>query len=404
MIAEALKGIGKHMSRVRYQKGWVEETGKRIKKWKGHFHVYEHGADGKQIRRHRSVTLGPKAGMRKGEAQQALQRIIEENTPGANAPARPDDSVSFGWFFRNRYLPLKTNWKRSTREAVLYIMERHVLRRFGETSLRDLSRFDLQTHLNEMATRFSESVVHKERTWVKAVLDEALEQGYLSKNPARKLIRPITRTPCKRFLTPEEYQNLMTQLQGRDRLILSLLVVGALRPGELFALRWRSLGNDATLRIEEAVYRGKLGTPKTRTSAGVVVLPEPLVRDLENWYELSVRPPEDNFIFPSSSGTVIDPHNYLQRVLKPAARRAGIEGLTFQALRRTFSTQFHRVGTVKEQQAQMRHARANLTLDVYTQVVPEGLRTSLEAYHRKMSGDLNTLALDHQWGQAPLLN
>jgi integrase len=43
--------------------------------------------------------------------------------------------------------------------------------------------------------------------------------------------------------------------------------------------------------------------------------------------------------------------NYLKRdVLRPAATKAGIEGLTFQALRRTFATHFHGIGTVKDQQ------------------------------------------------------
>ena len=36
----------------------------------------------------------------------------------------------------------------------------------------------------------------------------------------------------------------------------------------------------------------------------------------------------------------IDRHNYLIRTLKPAAERAGIEGVNFQSLRRTSGTLF----------------------------------------------------------------
>jgi integrase len=72
-------------------------------------------------------------------------------------------------------------------------------------------------------------------------------------------------------------------------------------------------------------------------------------------------------------------------VLKPAAKKAGIKGLTFQALRRTFATHFHRIGTVKDQQSQMRHADAQTTMNVYTQAVSESLEAALEEFDRKMS-------------------
>jgi integrase len=64
---------------------------------------------------------------------------------------------------------------------------------------------------------------------------------------------------------------MLSVLRGRDRLIFRLFVLCAFRLGELFALRWRSFLSYA-LRIEEAVYRGKLGKPKTKGSAGLVTL------------------------------------------------------------------------------------------------------------------------------------
>jgi integrase len=141
-----------------------------------------------------------------------------------------------------------------------------------------------------------------------------------------------------------------------DRLIFRLFVFCAFRPGELFALRWRSFLSYA-LRIEEAIYHGKLGRPKTKGSAGLVTLPQSLAEELKAWYEESGQPAADEFIFPSKRGTPLDAHNYLRRdVLRPAAEKVGIKGLTFQALRRTFATHFHRVDTVKDQQAQMRHS------------------------------------------------
>ncbi len=371
------------MPKARHQKGRVEEVGKRIRQWRGHYFVYVQREGGTEVRKHKTVILGQKSKMKKFEAEQKLREIItrEVGTGGA----RPDDSVSFDWFWSNRYLPMKT-WRRSTRDAVLYVMKHHVLPRFGAVRLCDLRKFDLQTHINKLAESYSKSVVDKARTWIRAVLEEAVEQEFLQKNPARNLVMPPTRATCKRFLTMEEYRKMLETLAGRDRLIFRLFVLCAFRPGELFALRWRSFRGDS-IRIEEAVYRGRLGPPKTKGSVALVTIPSSLAKDLKAWYKKSGNPAPDAFVFPSERNKPLDAHNYLQRdVLKPAAEKVGIKGLTFQCLRRTFATHFHRVGTVKDQQAQMRHTNAQTTMNIYTQSVSDSLRTAMEEFDQKMSG------------------
>jgi integrase len=50
-------------------------------------------------------------------------------------------------------------------------------------------------------------------------------------------------------------------------------------------------------------------------------------------------------------------------VPRPATESGGIKGVTFQSLPRALATHFHRVGTVKDQQAQMRHADAQTTMN-----------------------------------------
>jgi hypothetical protein len=65
-------------------------------------------------------------------------------------------------------------------------MDSHILPKFGETDLRDLTRFELHSHLNQLAKKYSESVVRKARTWLKAAIEEATDQDFLLKNPAKK--------------------------------------------------------------------------------------------------------------------------------------------------------------------------------------------------------------------------
>jgi integrase len=375
------------MPRERHQEGWVEEVGKKTRKWRGHYFIYVRSAD-REVRKHRIVTLGLKSELRKWEAENKLKVVIARETGGQRS-AKPDPTVSLKWFWESRFLPLKVGWRDSTRSAVLFTMERHVLPVFGDVEISNLRRFDIQSHLNKLAEKYSRSLVDKVRTWMRAVLEEAVEQDFITKNPARKLTMPPTRETCKRFLTKAEYHKLAAALEGRDQLIFRLFVLCAFRPGELFALRWRCF-NGSSLKIDEVVYRGKLGKPKTKGSAAEVAVPKSLARDLQKWYEASGKPESDALIFPSAANTPIDAHNYLRRdVLQPAAEALGIRVVTFQSLRRTFATHFHRVGTVKDQQAQMRHTNAQTTLNIYTQSISDSLRNAMEEFDREMSRATN---------------
>ena len=49
--------IGSNLGRSRWQRGWVEETGRKAKKWKGHYYIYVLQLDGTEKRGHRSVIL-----------------------------------------------------------------------------------------------------------------------------------------------------------------------------------------------------------------------------------------------------------------------------------------------------------------------------------------------------------
>jgi integrase len=141
----------------------------------------------------------------------------------------------------------------------------------------------------------------------------------------------------------------------RDRLLLLLDMTGALRPGELFVLRWRSFNNRNTLSITETVYRRVIRPfGKTKKSLGKVHLPDGLARELLLWKAESPNPSPDAFLFPNADGGFLDVGNYRYRVLKPLAELLGIPKLTFQVLRRTMATQAQNMGSVKDIQAHLR--------------------------------------------------
>jgi integrase len=284
---------------------------------------------------------------------------------------------------RRRGLPLPTwirrQWKVTSRPKTKRFIENYLLRRFGDTLLGDLDKFTLQTYLNEMAPRYSKSVLSKIRVYFNSMLDEAVELEMLPKNPAGKLAVPKSgKRRATKHLTPEEIPQILFHLSDRDRLIVRMFLVLGLRPGEMFALRWNDKQGDS-LRIDSSITDGREVETKTEGSDSFVWLPASIDAALEFWRGTATNATTDNFIFPSSRGTAINTNNFLFRVLKEAGRNTGIDGVTHRMLRRTCSTYMSQITSVKDVQAHLRHTNAKTTLEHYIKSVPESVRVAVES-------------------------
>ena len=83
-------------------------------------------------------------------------------------------------------------------------------------------------------------------------------------------------------LSWDQLRSVLAELSLKDRLILELDMTDALRPSELFGLRWRDFNYDECLvGLHETVYRGKLRNwGKTRKALRPVHIPKELADDL----------------------------------------------------------------------------------------------------------------------------
>ena len=106
-----------------------------------------------------------------------------------------------------------------------------------------------------------------------AVLRTAVKWGHLTDNPARGVDLPTLKTVKPKWaLTIDQAVALLQTLPPLARTLCGLALLTGVRRGELFALRWQALDLDAgVLAVQEAVYEGKFGTPKT--AAGLRSLP-----------------------------------------------------------------------------------------------------------------------------------
>jgi integrase len=260
-------------------------------------------------------------------------------------------------------------------------IEIDLIGKFGLEPIESIDKFALQTHLNDLAGRYSQDRVKQARSYLKSIFDEAIEQEFLVKDPTRKLKSPKNLRPKdKQILTWDQLRAVLAKASRRDRILLMLDMTDALRPSELFAIRWRTFDDENTLDLTETVYRGEIRPyGKTPKSLGKMHLPDDLAAELRLWKldcqkvsAKSVLP--DAFMFPNADGGFMDATNYRNRVLQPLADSLGIPKLNFQVIRRTIATRAQGLGSVKDIQSHLRHSRADTTANEYMQELPESVQ------------------------------
>lgn len=304
------------------QSGTLQIVGKTRKSWKGHYWVYETQPEGTEIRRHKAVVLGFKSEMSKQDAKDALRQIIIRQAD-LKKP-EPTQLMTFGQFWRERFLPMyEQSWKLSSRDTQIDNIERYCVKLIDHRPLNEIQKFKLQMILNRLAQQFSESVVNKFMIWSRAILEEAVDQDFIAKNPARKLAKPETKPVNKRFLTLQEIPILLSRMPFREKLILRITLVLGLRPGELFALRWDDVMGYA-LRLDEETIDGRLFTKlKTEGSKGFVAFPASLRVGLAEWRAVFKQTSDRQFIFHNANGGVFRLDNNRARTQTGAGESRG---------------------------------------------------------------------------------
>jgi integrase len=371
-----------------HQRGWVTPRGKQ---WYGYFRkvVNDPVANEEKVNRV-TVILGQRSQMSKGEAREALQREITKQMGQAGSANRilNDGSVTFAWFVRNRFIPLKeAAWKEETAKTKTYLIQRDLIDVLGEIPLVNFDKFSLQLHLNKLAATKSKDRVLQMRAYLRDIFAEAVDQDFLVKDPARKVKVPAQlRDTDTTTLTWDQLRMALNELSPRDRLLLELDMTNALRPSELFALKWKSFDSkESTMSVTETVYKGKIRSwGKTRKSLAVIHIPSGLSADLVEWRTQCPDPSPDAFIFSNQDGGFLDTDNYRKRVLHRLAKDLKLPKLTFQVIRRTIATLAQKKGTVKDVQGVLRHSRTATTTDVYMQEIPESVQATVNSINREL--------------------
>jgi integrase len=348
------------MRRKRYQAGSVRprKHGKN-KVWVAQW--WEEG-------RRKSKVLGRCAEMGKGEAESLMAVILKPMNEGAGQTQKP--VFTFGVYLEEVFLPLcHRKWKESTRMTTEPRMTFHLKPAFGAQVLRNITRDQMQTFLDQKAEKLSRSIVDHLRWDLNGIFKTAMSDGLVDSNPAAALFTP----PCKPegeklVMSPKEIRLALSVLGARERLIFRMAVFDGMRPGEILAIRLGNISEQSVL-IDQRAYKGDIDTPKgrkgKRTSRTVGLSPG-TVAELQMWRSLLLKREPESYLFPTEQETALWRDNVWNRYMFPKLKKVGLEWATFQVLRRT-NASLSRMAMIDDKvAADQRGHGLGVSLEVYS--------------------------------------
>ena len=214
-------------------------------------------------------------------------------------------------------------------DATLEICARkagHFLRILGNPKLSEITREGLQDYVNQrFAEGAADATVTRELAALRRALRESKQRGRFHGDIGSLVPKvKFKYRPKTRFLSFHEFEKLLPALPaGRTRWVLVAVYTGA-RASEVENLDWRHVNLDDDRLLVE-------GT-KTEGSHRRLPIPQPLKVILEETAETD------------RVGRVVEPWQNVRRDLRSACRRAGIEPVSPNDLRRTFASWLKQAG------------------------------------------------------------
>src|SRR2546425_954321 len=283
---------------------------RRGKGWAIRWREIEIAPDGSTRRVLRYETL---ADVSRREASDRLVQKIA-TTAGHKTPTR--SRITFRTLANEWQVSVLPMYKHSTQKHRRFMLKKHLLPRFGDNSVSDITRQEIQGYVAYLTQEgYAPKSIDHIHDVLSAVLRTAVKWGHLQENPARGVDLPKLKTVRPKWaLTPQQAAALLEKLSPLGRAMVGLAILSGLRRGELFALRWQDIDEGSrVLTVREAVYDTTFDTPKTEAGLRQIPLSEAALRFIGEWKERAIKSEPDALVFSTRTGKSISPNNVLRR-------------------------------------------------------------------------------------------
>jgi integrase len=267
-----------------------------------------------------------------------------------------------------KWLSAKNDIAASTKRGYVTRLNTHLLPAFGKSKLTSITNNQIGQWIAKAINDGSGAIVIKRsHSVLRQILNAAVLDGRLNRNPAVGVPLPRTKSKEKKALSFQQLRALADEVVGYETLILFAGTTG-LRWGEVAALQCKDVSLlNRTVIVEKAISTGargeKIVSPTKTHQVRTVPFPKDLLPEITQLIESK---PAESPLFQMQGGGVLDYNNFMSRVFRPAVARTGMKDVSFHTLRHTTASLLISKGApITAVAGILGHASTQMTLDVY---------------------------------------
>lgn len=255
---------------------------------------------------------------------------------------------------------------------------RHIKPYFGHRIINSIKPIELEKWQNQLLQKYKNSTVVKYRSVFMSILDNAVENDVIHKNPLRKVKSPKTikkvtmndtDTDIDVFpFSEKEIKIILENTNGYLKNFIMLMFSSGMRPGEIIALSWKDIDFDKKqINIYKTIVNKQIGPVKTLASKRKIDMLPMAELALKKQFELTGY---QEIVFLSSFHKQFYSHDIIGINFKKVLKKVNIQVRKLYNLRHTFASQLISKGEdITWVSKTLGHESVQTTLKYYTKYI-----------------------------------
>lgn len=332
-------------------------------------------------------------------ADEELQKKLRE-VKMMKGVACADPNVTVTGFFEAWIQKVEMTSKPRTADTYRNNFRLHVLPELGEMKIKDLHRARLKSWLvGKLQQGYAKGTIRLINAGLRAMLNEAAEEGIILMNPALKLGRTLKVEGLEakkgrkepRAFNREQLASFLANAHPQWYPYFLFLARTGLRLGESLAIEVPDVLFDArTIVVNKAISKGEVQLPKDGESREVDLsgqLADVLKAMIANrrQHYFSIGKPMPDLLFPTENGGTMNRAHIIRAIVR-TLRKANLPmHFSAHSFRHTFASQLLQMGESPAYvQRQLGHSSIKMTVDTYGKWLPAGNKNAVDRLDETM--------------------